>query len=143
HATGAQTDAGVIALVSTPGGVRSAAARERVAKVTAILRRDRDVARVTSFQDTRNPAFVARNGRSTYVAATLRAMPDDASGDAAERLQKRFEGMPGVQLGGNAVAITDVNHTVESDLRRAELLAFPLLLILSLLFFRSLVAALL
>ena len=36
-----------------------------------------------------------------------------------------------------------MNEQVESDLRRAEMLAFPLLFLLSLLFFRSLVAALL
>ena len=46
-------------------------------------------------------------------------------------------------VGGSAVAQEQVNEQVESDLRRAELLAFPLLFLLSLLFFRSLVAALL
>jgi RND superfamily putative drug exporter len=143
RATGVQTDAGVIALVSTPSGVRSPAGRARAQRVTAILRRDRAVGRVTGFYGTGNRAFVARDGRSTYVAASLRSMPDDASQDAAERLKQRFDGMSGVKLGGRAVAFSDVNHTVESDLRRAELLAFPLLLILSLLFFRSLVAALL
>ena len=46
-------------------------------------------------------------------------------------------------VGGAAVAQAQVNDQVEEDLRRAELLAFPLLFLLSLLFFRSLVAALL
>src|SRR5207244_919778 len=46
-------------------------------------------------------------------------------------------------LGGLGIANVQVNHIVESDLQRAELLAFPLLFLLSLLFFRSLVAALL
>src|SRR5690606_2863300 len=36
-----------------------------------------------------------------------------------------------------------VGEKVESDLRRAEIFAFPILFLLSLLFFRSLVAALL
>ena len=44
---------------------------------------------------------------------------------------------------GRAVAQKEVNEQVESDLRTAELYAFPLLFLLSLLFFRSLVAALL
>ena len=141
--TGIQTSAGIVALVSTPSGVRSPAARERVARVTAMLRRDRDVGRVTSFYDARDRAYVARDGRSTYVAASFRAMSDTAVRDAAERLEKRFDGVPGVRLGGQAVGFSEVNRTVESDLRRAELIAFPLLLVLSLLFFRSLVAALL
>ena len=46
-------------------------------------------------------------------------------------------------VGGPALAQEQVNKQVESDLRRAEMLAFPLLFLLSLLFFRSLVAALL
>jgi uncharacterized membrane protein YdfJ with MMPL/SSD domain len=87
--------------------------------------------------------MVARDGRSTYVAASFRAMSDGAVRDAAERLESRFDGVPGVRLGGQAVGFSEVNRTVESDLRRAELIAFPLLFILSLLFFRSLVAALL
>ena len=41
------------------------------------------------------------------------------------------------------LATAQANEQVENDLRRAELLAFPLLFLLSLLFFRSLVAALL
>ena len=46
-----------------------------------------------------------------------------------------------MKLGGFAAAAGEVNHIVEHDLRRAEMLAFPLLFLLSLLFFRSLVAA--
>jgi len=48
-----------------------------------------------------------------------------------------------VTVGGSALAERQVNTQVESDLRTAELYAFPLLFLLSLLFFRSLVAALL
>jgi RND superfamily putative drug exporter len=143
HATGIQTGAGIIALVSTPSGVRSPAAHQRVAQVTRMLRRDRDVGQVTGFYDAGDRAYVARDGRWTYVAATFRTMSDTGVRDAAKRLQKRFDGLPGVRLGGPAVGFTDVNKTVESDLRRAELIAFPLLFVLSLLFFRSLVAALL
>jgi putative drug exporter of the RND superfamily len=143
RATGVQTDSGIIALVAAPGGVRSRAARARVGRVTAILRRDRDVGKVTSFYSSHDRALVARDGRWTYVAASFRALPDSAVQDAAERLNKRFDGMSGVRLGGRAVGFFEVNQTVESDLRRAELIAFPVLLVLSLLFFRSLVAALL
>ena len=50
---------------------------------------------------------------------------------------------PASRSGGIALAQEQVNKQTESDLRRAELLAFPLLFLLSLLFFRSLVASLL
>ncbi len=48
-----------------------------------------------------------------------------------------------VTTGGFAPVFADVNHTVESDLIRAELIALPLTLILLLLIFRGLVASLL
>ena len=46
-----------------------------------------------------------------------------------------------MRLGGLAAASADVNAQVEKDLKKAELLAFPVLFLLSLVFFRSLVAA--
>ncbi len=48
-----------------------------------------------------------------------------------------------MSVGGFALANEQVNQQVEEDLQMAELLAFPLLFLLSLLFFRSFVAALL
>ena len=83
RSTGIQTSAGIIALVDVPNGVRSAAARERVDRVTALLRGDRHVGQVTSFYTARDRALVARNGRSTYVAASFRAMSDSAVRDRA------------------------------------------------------------
>jgi putative drug exporter of the RND superfamily len=106
RSTGIQTSAGIIALVDVPAGVRSAAARERVGRVAALLRGDRDVGQVTSFYTARDRALVARNGRATYVAASFRAMSDSAVRDAAERLEKRFDGLPGVRLGGQAVGFS-------------------------------------
>ena len=46
-------------------------------------------------------------------------------------------------VGGGVVAFNQVGDQVESDLQRAEMLAAPILLLFSLLVFRSLVAALL
>src|SRR5262249_54482822 len=61
----------------------------------------------------------------------------------AKRLVNDFAGQQDVQLGGNAVASAQVNTQVGTDLAHAELLAFPFIFLLSLLFFRSLVASLL
>src|ERR671917_1255333 len=130
----------VVALVDTPGGVSSPDARARVGEVARGLRADPDVARVVTFEQG-GRALVARDGRSTYVAGSLRPGADE--NDAGERLIDRFEGEEGVTLGGFAVASPQVNEQVSEDLARAELLAFPLLFLLSFLFFRTLVAALL
>ena len=135
-------DTGVVVLVRGLD-VRGAAGRARVERLAKRLEADPDIASVADFPRTGSPDFVSRDGRSTYLAAALKPTDDHAQGDAAERIEDELEDEPGVTVGGPAVAFTQVNRQVETDLRTAELYAFPLLFVLSLLFFRSLVAALL
>jgi putative drug exporter of the RND superfamily len=141
-ATGRQIDPGVVALVST-GEVRSPAARERVESVAAELRAQPDVASVRSFYTTHDPAMVARNGRSTYVVAYFKALSDKRISDDAKLIESRFSSQHDVELGGSAIADSQVNTQVGNDLAHAELLAFPFIFLLSLIFFRSVVASLL
>jgi RND superfamily putative drug exporter len=135
-------DTGVVVLIE---GIdpRSASGRARIEGLERRLASDPDVDRVASFLDTRSPDLVSRDGRSTYIAVALEPTEDDALQDAAERIADDLAGEPGVTVGGPAVSLNQVNEQVEEDLRTAELYAFPLLFLLSLLFFRSLVAALL
>ena len=116
------------------------------ARVTALereLRQREDVQSVTGFYGTRSPDFVSKDGQATYLAVALKPTDDkewqEAGADIAEQLNER----PGITVGGAAVAQEQVNKQVEKDLRIAEILAFPLLFLLSFLFFRSGVAALL
>src|SRR5919201_5252680 len=141
-ATGRQIDPGVVALVSV-GDVHSAAAERRVREVEAQLRSSRDVVAVSSYYDSHDPAMVSREGRSTYVVAYFRPKPDSRIQDDAKRLESVFAGQRDVELGGGAIANAEVNTQVGNDLARAELFAFPFIFLLSLLFFRSLVASLL
>jgi uncharacterized membrane protein YdfJ with MMPL/SSD domain len=142
HAAGRQIDAGVVALVQS-GEVRSSAAKARVGQVAEQLRAQPGVARVVSYYDAHDPAMVSRDGRSTYVLAYFKPVSDKAQEDVAKQIEKRFSGQRDVKLGGEAIANAQVNSQVGNDLARAELLAFPFIFLLSLLFFRSLVAALL
>jgi uncharacterized membrane protein YdfJ with MMPL/SSD domain len=141
-ATGRQIDPGIVALVST-GDVGTPAARTRVNAVATELKTEPDVASVATFYTTHNPAMVARDRRSTYVLAYFRALSDKRLSDDAKLIETRFSSQPDVKLGGDAIANAQVNTQVGGDLAHAELLAFPLIFLLSLLFFRSLVAALL
>lgn len=141
-ATGRQIDPGVVALVQTDG-VHSASAERRVRRVEAQLRSSRDVAAVSSHYDSHDPAMVSRDGRSTYVVAYFRPKSDLRIQGDAKRLESEFVGQRDVELGGGAIANEQVNTQVGNDLARAELFAFPLIFLLSLLFFRSLVASLL
>ena len=53
------------------------------------------------------------------------------------RLLDTFDGQDDVTVGGSAVVGLQLGSTVTEDLGRAELLAFPLLVVLSLIFFRG------
>ncbi len=76
----------------------------------------------------------SRDGDTTFLAATLSAKADtNATLDAVD---ERFGDTPGVTIGGGEVANRQVGDSVSEDLGRAEMLAFPVLLILSLIFFR-------
>jgi RND superfamily putative drug exporter len=141
-ATGRQIDPGVIALVAS-GDVHSQAARQRVQGVAAQLGAQPDVASVASFYSTHDPAMVARDGRSTYVVAYFKALSDKRISDDAKLIESRLASQHDVELGGSAIADAQVNTQVSNDLAHAELLAFPLIFLLSLIFFRSVVASLL
>jgi uncharacterized membrane protein YdfJ with MMPL/SSD domain len=123
--------------VSQPG------TRARVEGIERELRHRRDVASVTGYYDSGSRAFVSRDGTSTYVAVALWPTDDKAWQDGAKAIDHQLAGRPGIVVGGPALAQEQVNKQVEKDLRIAEMFAFPLLFLLSLLFFRSLVASLL
>jgi uncharacterized membrane protein YdfJ with MMPL/SSD domain len=131
---------GVVLLVEGVD-VESAAGRERIGDVTREVRSDPDVNEVASYVTTGSRDFVSNDGQSTYLAVRLAPTDDGEIQDAGERIAALFEDDPEITAGGYAVAQQQVNEQVEKDLRTAELYAFPLLFLLSLLFFRSLVAA--
>jgi uncharacterized membrane protein YdfJ with MMPL/SSD domain len=135
-------DASVIVLIE---GVRVSepAGREKVSAVTRELEADQDVQAINGYLNTRSPDFLSDNGNSTYLAVSLMPTGDKEQQEAADRIREEFAGTEGVSVGGYALAQEQVNQQVEEDLRMAEMLAFPLLFLLSLMFFRSLVAALL
>jgi uncharacterized membrane protein YdfJ with MMPL/SSD domain len=123
--------------------VSEAATRARVEALERSVRRHGDVTSVTGYFDTGSPVFVSRDGRSTYFSVALGPTDDKLWQEAGADIADQLAGRPDVIVGGPAVAQEQVNKQVEKDLRMAEMLAFPLLFLLSLLFFRSLIAALL
>jgi uncharacterized membrane protein YdfJ with MMPL/SSD domain len=132
----------VIAVVED-APVGDPASRRRVIALEHEIRERTDVASVTGYYDTRSPAFVSRDRQSTYFAVALKATGDKELQESGADIAEQLADEPGVVVGGFAVSTEQVNKQVEEDLKKAEMLAFPLLFLLSLLFFRSLVAALL
>ena len=135
-------DPGVLLLFENTSPT-SRAGKQRIQAVERQLRANPDVAGVTGYLETQSPAFVSKDGNATYLAVSLKPTDDKAEQDAAKAIADDLSGQPDVKVGGIAVAQEQVNKQVEKDLRMAEMLAFPFLFLLSLLFFRSAVAALL
>jgi uncharacterized membrane protein YdfJ with MMPL/SSD domain len=133
-------ETGVIVLVDGVD-VDSAADRERIQALEEEVGADEDVIDVASFYTTGSRDFVSSDGSSTYLSVRLAPTDDGDIQDAGERIADELADEPGVTVGGGAVAQQQANEQVEEDLRTAELYAFPILFLLSLLFFRSLVAA--
>ena len=112
-ATGVEPGVGVVALVDGPAG--EAAVKDRLAALSGVA-----------------GARVAGPG---VVTAQLAAAADDDA--VAEAALDAFAETPGVTVGGPAVAGLQISETVGEDLGRAEMIAFPFLLVLSLIFFRG------
>jgi uncharacterized membrane protein YdfJ with MMPL/SSD domain len=147
HAASALSRAGgidpgdtIVALVSPGADVRSGAGAREVARVAATLRATAGVARVVT-PARAGPALVSRDGDSAYVVAQPWARADEDA--VAARAERRLADDPAVTLGGSVIADRDTGDIIGADIARAELIAFPILFLLSLLIFRGVVAALL
>jgi uncharacterized membrane protein YdfJ with MMPL/SSD domain len=123
--------------------IAAPASRARVEALERGVRGRPDVESVTGYYDTRSPAFVSHDRDATYFAISLKATGDKELQEVGREIADELSADPGVVVGGFAVAQEQVNKQVENDLRKAEMIAFPLLFLLSLLFFRSLVASVL
>ncbi len=132
----------VVALVEDAPVARPAT-RARVEALERQVRRNPEVAEVVGYYDTHSPAFVSEDGRSTYFAVDLKPTDGKQTQEVGGEIAEELSAHRGVVVGGPALAEEEVNSQVEKDLQRAEMLAFPLLFLLSLLFFRSLVASVL
>jgi RND superfamily putative drug exporter len=131
-ASGQTAEPALVALVDgAPGSAK-------VAGVVKTLGADPGVA--TVIRPTVGSPLVSQDGRRSMVGATIRTSASET--DVAERLLSTFDGEAGVELGGNAIGQTQVSEQATTDLATAELIAFPLLALLTFLFFRGIAALL-
>lgn len=139
HATGQTATYGVVALVPSAGDARADVAAQRVsARVATLLSAQAGFQRVLDYPATHLPELVSSDGRLSLVLAAFANRED--STHAVEHVRAQVAGS-GVRFGGNDVAFDEINKTTSTDLQRAEMFAFPILLLLSFWVFRGLVAA--
>jgi uncharacterized membrane protein YdfJ with MMPL/SSD domain len=140
-ATGGRSALGLVALQQAGADVRAdRGAQVRLRALQREVAADPGVDRTVSWLDTRDPAFLSRDGRQAVVAASFTEEADEL--EVVDRLRERSGG-EGVTFGGRGVVNPEIGETVSEDLARAEMIAFPILFLLSLWVFRGAVAALL
>jgi RND superfamily putative drug exporter len=142
-AAGRGLSPGIIVLVSSGHPVRSSAGEAKLRQVVARVEADPGVGSTSSALTDPRPAspFVSRDARRSFVAVFVRAGADGE--ETGLRIDRALNDVPGVKVGGLAVAGPAVGDQVSEDLARAEMLAFPLLFGLALVVFRGAIAALL
>lgn len=130
--TGATPGVVVVQRTAEPAG--TPAGRAETARLAAELRTVPGIAAVSATAPS-GERLVSSDGTRAALTAMLDADADHA--DVHEALVDRYGEREGVLLGGSAIANTQMPERVSEDLGRAEMLAFPLLLVLSLVFFRG------
>ncbi|MDQ2838430.1 MAG: MMPL family transporter [Actinomycetota bacterium] len=145
QASGSSPEPDFVALVRNPQGIASSEGRAQVAQVVAAVGSQGAVARIAApFATTdslRTP--VSADGQVTYVAAFFKPIDGSTAQTDAQQIKQALAGVPGVESGGPQLIYKQIDDQVKSDSNLAEMLAFPLLFLLTFLFFRSVVAALL
>jgi uncharacterized membrane protein YdfJ with MMPL/SSD domain len=141
QASGIHADGGILALVTSGAPVDSLRTRDQVALVVQAMAAEPVFAQVQTYYQTHNPDLLSADGRQTLVIGLLKGDESAHYQDAVSQLDAKLGKDPDVLLGGSEVVGNQVVSIVERDLVRAELLAFPVLFILSLLIFRGLLAS--
>ncbi len=139
-ASGVQADLPLIILVDA--SPESALGRARIEEVAG------ELTAITGVEEVGSPlegphyeraALVSESGERVYLLPRVSTDADDT--ELREAVEGAFAAEADITLGGSVFADEQVSTQGEEDLQRAELFAFPLLFVLSLLFFRGLVAA--
>jgi RND superfamily putative drug exporter len=121
--------------------------RQAVTEYAARLPRGEVTASVT-YWTSGQPELVSTDRHSTYLALQLAGGTDQAREDTYKAIKADFPsvaGAPGdgitAQVGGLAPTEVTINNKVSSNITRAESISFPVLLILLVIIFGSVVAA--
>lgn len=147
QATGVDAQQGYAVLVRTDAALDPKAPLPApVAAAVALLRERPEVKQVVDYASAADPALISRDAHSTVVLGTVAPMREKDTVDAEKDLQKAIADNPDLKgrawLGGSTPGHVQVARVSNEDLAKAESLALPFILILLVLVFRGVVAAL-
>jgi trehalose monomycolate/heme transporter len=134
----------IVVLYTNPDAtVDDAGLRAPVRHVLDTLAARPEVSDALSYYRTASPVLVSTDRHSTYVVLQLR--PEDQTAKLADLATIRplltAGGGVRTEIGGGIGFLADANKQIESDIVRAEVLSLPIVLLLMILIFRGLVAA--
>jgi uncharacterized membrane protein YdfJ with MMPL/SSD domain len=145
--TGSDAMPGIVVRVTPPPGkdrlpLRSPALRREAGHLSAELLALEGVARVENPLAGGSPQLIAPDRSSLLLNAYFSSNDAEVLTHAADEASEQLtSGRFTVTVGGIAAGFNEANHTIEHDLVRAELIAFPVLALLLLIVFRGVVAA--
>jgi RND superfamily putative drug exporter len=138
--------ADVLALYRNPeGSARDIQFSTRILDVLDRVVQDENVVGATSVYNTAEETLVSRDGSETLVIVSLAGSNADKLRALAnvEAELRDVEPPTEVAIGGHVAASLEAQEIARADITAAELIALPIAAVLTLLFFRSAVAALL
>jgi len=139
-------DADVVVLFQSPTeNVSDPAYRQAVTAYLAALPAA-DVTRAATYWSTGQPDLVSTDRHSTYAVLQVAGATDQARQDTYKAIKDDFGAAAGAgitaQVGGQVPTEAAINDEVRANIARAEMISFPVLLILLVLIFGSVIAAL-
>ena len=140
------TSPNLVLMVTAPDGdVDDASTVEQGKHLTQELASEPGMEQVISYWTTDIPAFRSNDGSQALVIGVIQGDEDEVR-ERVEELSPKYSGAYGdldVKVGGYAEVFRQVGETIEADLVRAESIAFPITLILLIVVFGTVVAAML
>ncbi|KOV78083.1 membrane protein [Nocardia sp. NRRL S-836] len=133
----------LVLITARTGTVDDAAVRKAGSELTARLAADPVLSDVTSYFTTGMPQLRSDDGRQALALGQF-AGGFGSNEKTVERLRERYAGDRGaitVHIGGTAAVELDADRQLADDLLLAELIAVPVILLLLVLAFRTIVAA--
>lgn len=97
---------------------------------------------VKTYASTQNPAFISKDGTMTYAVVEGKGTEKEIYAVLKNFADTVDQSKLTVSIGGASVIAEQMNETVGRDLARTEMITFPILLVLLVIFFGSGVAAL-
>jgi trehalose monomycolate/heme transporter len=135
-------EADVVVLYASPDLKVDDQAFRAAAEGTLVQLPKQHVGKVTTYWDTKAPPLVSADRHTTYAVLELAGADEEAREESLAAIRDDLAA-PGLdtKVGGTVVVNSDINTQISEDIKRAEILSMPALLVLLVIVFGALAAA--